>query len=295
MSLSIISKTAKAPVSAPVYGHLVHTDKMELCLRATNSGNFFDLSDQEQTLTPRGIYNGVLDKTGIVTKGSGALGGIVVEGVNLSEMREYTAITVIKIDQLVGSNQALNLWAVGDWSGALQVAGMGLFGRIDFYNGVWTQRLRGSLWGKNTDGTLLNAFREVVLAQQAGVAGVMPNFEHQWMFIVHRISYNPTLTNKWSQSVIVKSMNLQSTVSSSADFSPEARKQLAVAEGKTLPPALIGSVYSRAHEDSTDHTIHIKELRIDSTALTDQQIEDQYQATKKWLKAEGAVDISKWV
>ena len=39
---------------------------------------------------------------------------------------------------------------------------------------------------------------------------------------------------------------------------------------------------------------HIKEVRFDGAELTSAQIEDQYQATKKWLLAEGVVDISHW-
>lgn len=39
----------------------------------------------------------------------------------------------------------------------------------------------------------------------------------------------------------------------------------------------------------------IKEVRVDSVELTQQQILDQYAATKSWINAEGLMNISHWL
>ena len=56
----------------------------------------------------------------------------------------------------------------------------------------------------------------------------------------------------------------------------------------------IGSIADTNNFESTVHTAKTKEALFYGNCLTPQEIEDQYQATKKWLLAEGAVNISHW-
>lgn len=295
MTLSIITKGSAAPAYAPVFGNLVHTGNLKFAVRANSKNNFFDLSDEEHTLNVLPDTKMLLANKGIDIFGGGNAGtsqGIQALGLLATQVSDYTILGVIASPKIAVSDQTTNLWLLGDFVATASYSGLGLFLRSTVNgDGTYNITLRGCFGGRHkTTGVNGGAFVDVAYLQNIPS---LSNNDVKPMFVVarQRIAGGTTYMD-----VKILSSNLEnSNTNTNYDMSGAGKAQILSDLGITPRPLKIGGCYAAsASDDSIFRSINIKECRFDGVALTDQQIEDQYQATKKWLLAEGAIDISHW-
>lgn len=295
MTLSIITKGSAAPAYAPVFGNLVHTGNLKFAIRANSKANFFDLSDEEHTLNVLPNTKLLLTPKGINTFGAGNDGlntGIQVTDLLATQLDDHTLMGVISIPSLSIGVNIISAWAFGDYISATAYRGIGVFLRV-VPNGDSTASvlLRAGFSGAlKTTGAVAGSFIDVPYLTNVPLTSLT---DVKPMFFMAR---QKTLSGTNYLDVKILSSNLATTTTNTTnDLSGAAKASVLASAGISPRPIKIGSAYaSNAIDDSLSTAIDIKEARLDSVALTDQQIEDQYQATKKWLLAEGVLDISHW-
>lgn len=287
MTLSIIAKGAIAPVNAPVFGNLVHTDNMLFAMRASSSSNAFDLSDNEQSILLNNPENITYSQNGVLYPRQ-SYG--TVDSINLTALNSYTLSAVITEATFTGGSIAL-----GNWNSASNLAKTFLSLRKDSNTKI---SLIASFAATNVAGTSQNSYEQIYdITDQFTISNGVATLNKP-IYTAAVIcngtsadsSYVKLFLSSFQAAAVVTN---QYTNNSSNTYQFDAAKKTAV---MSATPLCIGDVpiANGLWTEDTAEKVRIKEVRVDNTYLTDAQIEDQYQATKKWLIAEGAVDVSSW-
>ncbi len=291
MGLSVIARGATAPTHAPVFSNLVHTQNLEFCLRANSTLNAFDLSDKNRAVSAP-VGAGVYTQNGLSVNG---LGGVNVPDLRMAEYTNYTLMGVFftgaDIDYSAVSNPIV---LAGDWRGT--GAGRNASTTIVVEKAADTNpEIRvyfGSKDRNNADRALNFSRIRGLPATHFVKTGNMVRLKP--MFVAASIFINTT-TNTGRTSLYLKSEQSNELIGNV--FNPNSVPNMFLAADKLAQQPLGVEPFRVGYlNDTFDKGTfkHIKEVRFDSAELTSAQIEDQYQATKKWLLAEGVVDISHW-
>lgn len=285
MGLNIIARGGVAPVSAPVYGHLLNTGAMRLAFRPTSENNAFDLSNDEHTLTKSG--SPLYTPAGMLVSGNG---GVEVSGLQFLTLDSYTILAVVS---------ASNLKLTDDNNKGIAILGDYVSGNsstmlyIETYNSVSTIRVVFGGYNTTTN-AVANSNRTFAVPSAYIVSNSDGTYNIKPIFIAAHIDLSNG--DSGAQRIFIPSTqvapvyeNIFSVSGAAAKFGKTAK---ALGQVNTAQSVKIG--YS-ANGVGTASSKTIKCARVDSVALTQQQIIDQYQATKKWLTAEGVLNISHWI
>lgn len=295
MSLSILAKGAQAPMTAPVFGHLTHTDKMKLCVRSTNSVNFFDLSDYEHPLELAADKKLLLTESGMKSYGGAGNGGAIVKGLYSTDIDSFTVMAVVQAKPKPQPTRPMFVWVLGDFHSPSIYSGIGLL-LCTVWNSSksdWELIVRGCFGGKlKSTGANIVTFVDIVIDRKTGTSAVIPDFNPPLIFATAKIDVNTESV----LTVSIPSLGLESSTKiSTIDYSGVARKDVQVSNNYQNKELKILGSYSTSALDTIEDQITVKEVRLDNVALSSQQIQDQYQATKAWLKAEGLININQWL
>lgn len=293
MTLSIIAKGAKAPDNAPVFGNLVYTDSLQFALRATSKQNAFDLSDNEVDFL---VQNGASFNQNGLSNNSNTGGSVVLDNTcQFIDMYDYSVQSVVSGKIKMNSGIAL----VADYhnsNGCDTFLGLVRNGAtLNFNNFFGAASPAGT--GMTFSGGATGASNVQIPASHFVVNGdntmtVKP------AFIATSLKVDPSNGNQGSLDIYIKSLKSEAAYSfqfplgnpDDFQFSPAKKR----ATFGNTPPNLVhvGGLVDDPWNNGDSKSI--KEIRIDSRYFTADEIEEQYQATKKWLLAEGIVDISHW-
>jgi hypothetical protein len=283
MTLSVTLKNSNAPSSAPVAGRVVHTDNMQVLVRANNPINFFDLSNNYHALTK--VNDATLIETnGIVANGDG---GVNVVGLSEHLYNNFTLSGVFSTETDTASVSAVAQWLGGNYNGT--GLGMGLFVR-ETVSGTSTLTIRAAFYYRTAAGTVGSQFVDLVIGTGLAARPAMP-YHYVAMTQTSNTDGSATLT------LYVPSFSATPVVATVVPGDDKrfyaSSRQLNFAG--SFPSMQIAAVPLSSVLDNTAHKARVKEFRFDSVALTTQQINDQYQQTKKWLQADGVVNVSGWL
>ena len=293
MTLSIIAKGAKAPDNAPVFGNLVYTDSLRFALRATSKQNAFDLSDYETDFL---IQSGASFNKNGLSNTSNTGGALVLSSTcQFIDMYDYSVIGVIAGEIKAGSGISF----VADYHNSngcdtfLGLVRTGANLSFNSFFGAATPANGGITFSGATSGASY-----VQIPTNHFIINGDTTMTLKPVFIATSLKVDPNNNGQGSLDVYVKSQKSEAAYSfqfplgnpDDFQFSP-AKKRATF--GSTSPNLVhVGGLVDDPWNNGDSKSI--KEIRIDSRYFTAGEIEEQYQATKKWLLAEGAVDISHW-
>lgn len=283
MTLSVTLKNSNAPSNAPVAGRVVHTDNLQLLVRANNPLNFFDLSDAERTLTK--VNDATLITTnGIIANGDG---GVNALGLNEYMYDNFTLSGVFATETDTASASAVAQWLGGNYIGS--GLGMGLFVR-EVVSGTSSLQIRAVFYYRTSSGATGNQFIDVTIASGLGARPAMP---------YHYVAMTQTSSSDGSAVLTLYIPSFSATPTVVTVIPANDRRYYASSRqlnfAGSFPVMQIAAAPLVGVLDSAAHKARVKEFRFDSAALTAQQINDQYQQTKKWLAADGVVSVSAWL
>ena len=289
MGLSVTARGANAPAHAPIYSAMLHTDSMLFAIAPTSSHNAFDLSDHYRPTTISG--SPVFTERGMRIAG---LGGLAVPSVQPATINSYTMMGVIFLDNVRSTLSTSSAVLMGDFDGASDVAtnASGVLS-LDFASDGLPQ-CRAFFGAKNRNSAASFNFGRNTPLPTSHFSNAGDNFTIRPIFIAATIDItsNPTAstTAVYFKSHQVEQVNgsLFNATTVENDFYAASKLQQQPNGAKPLSVGFVSNNY----DDPT--TKNIAFARFDSRALSSQEIEDQYQVIKKWLLAEGVVDISHW-
>lgn len=293
MTLSIIAKGAKAPDNAPVFGNIVHTDSLKFALRATSKQNAFDLSNNEVDFL---VQNGASFNQHGFTNSSNTGGSIVLDSTcQFIDMHDYSVQGVISAKIKMNSGVAF----AADYhnsNGCDTFLGLVRNGStLEFKNffGAATPDGAGiTFTGSPAGASSIQIPASHFTVSTDNVMNLKP------IFIATSLKVDPSKNSQGSLDIYIKSQkneaaySFQFALNNPSDMQFAPAKKRATFVNATPNLVHIGGLVNDPWNNGDSKSI--KEIRIDSRYFTAGEIEEQYQATKKWLLAEGAVDISHW-
>jgi hypothetical protein len=283
MGLNIIARGGVAPMNAPVFGNLLHTDAMRLALRPTSSNNAFDLSVDEWPLNVNG--SPLFTPNGMLISGSG---GLEAAGLKLADKNSYTILAVLSASNLsLTDNNNKNIAVTGDYlpgnaSSMLYVLPSGGVPAVSMTFGGYN----------TTTSAVANATRSAAIPSSYITNNSDGTYNIKPIFIAAHLSIDSG--DSGAQRIFIPSTQAaplyENVFSVSATPTKFDRTSKALGQAGGVQNVKIG--YYTGGTVASNKTI--KCSRVDSVALTQQQIQDQYQSTKKWLAAEGVLNIAHW-
>lgn len=284
MTLSVTLRNSNAPSNAPVAGRVVHTENLQALVRANNPLNFFDLSDEQRTLTK--VNDATLTTPqGIVANGDG---GVIVQGLNEALLDNFTLSGVFSTQTNAASGSVAWQWLGGNYNGT--GLGMGLFSRETVTGATSTLMIRAGFYSRNSSGVAQSRFIDFTIGTGLPLRPATP-----WCYVAMTQTAasdgNATL-RLYVPSLSATPITQLITPANNENYHSAARR---LNFAGVFPNMQIAAVPLSGGLDSNAHLAQVKEFRFDSAALTAQQISDQYQETKKWLAADGVVDVSTWL
>lgn len=267
-------RSAKAPSSARSYGFINNDERLLVAYRATNTVN---LAKKPYTVSQTG---GEYADGFLLSDGNGGLQTNVVD----ADVSNFTMLAVagVKVDQqnsdvpfshfIGGTSDRVDF---KDWFG------FGLrLNSIDNGDQTLSVILGGYVAGKSPDGSpVLKTTKDTFVVNHP------KNQDFPLHFYVLR---NAIINGKSVVSIMIKSAGVVITSTEDTNsLSAESRDS-----GHSLQ---IGSIpYNNTSFDGVTHKLRTKEFLLYNQGLSDNDIEQQYQSTKKWLSRSG-VDVSHWV
>ena len=282
------------PVEALIQYHPVHTENMVFCLGVTNSDDFIDLSERHHALEKNGTV--LLSTAGLDIDGLNgvAAGGLTVPDLTLRAYQDYTLMAVISAKNIMLDSAEHNVVFIGDYKtgNASTLVGVKSVASGDTRKLVF--RVVYGASNRSNPASASNLISDVDVPASLIVDNGDGTVNITTSLIVASLSSSES-DNAGSICFYLPSYQLEAMTDRA--FAAADEKRVFTVEGKSLAqssglnPVTIGFVHD-TFSSATHKTI--KTARIDAVSLTAQQIEDQYQATKSLLLAEGAVDISHW-
>lgn len=281
MTFQVTLRNATAPNYAPVTGAIPYKANLQLAVRANNSINFFDMSDAQRTLTKISTAT-LITSDGIVASGAD---GIIVSGLDESIYNNFTLMGCFAVQANSAAIPAVANWLGGNYNAVGE--GMGLFVR-ETGTGTTTMTARAVFYYRKADGTEASEILDIVL----GTGTARRNVPYHYYAMTQTSNTDGTATLTFYIPSFTATPVTVTVVSGDDKRFYASSRRLNFA---SIPNFQIGSVPISSTLDAPEHKSAVKEILFYSTALTAQQVADQYAATKKWLAADGVVNVSGWL
>lgn len=265
---SVIFKSVDAPASAQIFGRIAKTTDLALAMRAVNQSNIansdFDVSNIGAT-----VKNGYF-----VSDGNGGFEATVLQDQHLDE---FTIIGAVAIDiNDTKKTTPFSFFLGGTFSTDQKGVGLRLHATNNASNTTMSLTLRlltSGLDGNNA--SVLDQTRQTFVTD-------IPISDYPIHFYWARHQY---VDGKSRMTVGVKSLNVTAGITLNSLHGATQR-------ASNTESYQIGSA-PNVSLDGTTHKLLTKEHLVYATALTDDEIETQYLATKNWLEKSG-MDVSHW-